>query len=103
MLEEINAESFSQHLKETFTIRSSEDPEDALEAELAEVVAMGAEKPGKAGRKQAFSVLLRTSSEVVLEQRIYRVEHPHMGKLDLFLVPVGPDKEGGMCYEAVFY
>ena len=27
---------------------------------------------------------------------------PTRGPIDLFLVPVGPDAQGGVCYEAVF-
>ena len=34
------------------------------------------------------------------EQQIFALEHAELGKLDLFLVPVGPI-EGGIAYEAV--
>jgi hypothetical protein len=51
--------------------------------------------------RRAFSIILRASKEIVLPQRIYRVEHAALGALDLFLVPLGPDQEG-MRYEAVF-
>ena len=34
-------------------------------------------------------------------QRIYGVEHARIGRLDLFLVPLGPD-DAGQRYEAVF-
>jgi hypothetical protein len=36
-----------------------------------------------------------------LPQHIYALEHTSLGKLELFLVPIGPD-ERGMRYQAVF-
>jgi hypothetical protein len=32
---------------------------------------------------------------------MYRLEHPELGVLDIFLVPLGPE-EGRMRYEAIF-
>jgi len=37
----------------------------------------------------------------LLPQRIYPMEHAHLGVFELFLVPIGPDQHG-MGYEAVF-
>jgi hypothetical protein len=37
----------------------------------------------------------------VLPQQIRRVEHPSLGSMEIFLVPIGPDASG-MQYEAVF-
>jgi hypothetical protein len=45
--------------------------------------------------------MFRGPTGPILPQRIYRLRHPVMGELDLFLVPIGPDGEG-MRYEAVF-
>jgi hypothetical protein len=45
--------------------------------------------------------VFRGPAEVVLPQKIYPLEHEALGKLEIFLVPIGPD-EAGMCYEAVF-
>jgi hypothetical protein len=53
-------------------------------------------------KRSPFSIVLRTQQQdQYLIQAIYRVEHAAMGSLDLFLVPLGPDKNG-MRYEAVF-
>ena len=37
----------------------------------------------------------------VLPQRIYRFENYAMGALELFAVPIGPDKQG-MQYQVIF-
>jgi hypothetical protein len=37
----------------------------------------------------------------VLAQGTYRLSHPQLGELELFLVPLGPAAEG-MQYEAAF-
>ena len=72
----------------------------SLEAELIEVTKLGdADAAGRQGRP--FSVLFRGPAEPILRQAIYHLEHPELGTLGLFLVPVGPD-EHGMRYEAVF-
>ena len=40
-------------------------------------------------RAEPFSLLFKGPRELVLEQQIYRLEHPDLGSLELFLVPVG--------------
>jgi uncharacterized protein DUF6916 len=37
-----------------------------------------------------------------LAQRIYELDHPSLGRLELFLVPIGPGPDGRERYEAVF-
>jgi hypothetical protein len=36
-----------------------------------------------------------------LAQKIHRLEHATLGALDIFIVPIGPDRLG-MLYEAIF-
>ncbi len=40
-----------------------------------------------------------------LPQRIYTVSHERLGRMEMFLVPVGPprDGRGGLLYQAIFY
>ena len=52
-------------------------------------------------KRQAFSLIFRGPMEPVLAQMTYPLRHETFDELALFLVPIGPDKEG-MCYEAVF-
>jgi hypothetical protein len=79
-----------------FTLRL--DDASALPAQLVEA---------RAGRgrtvdgRQAFSLTFETPPEPALPQRIYRLEHPQLEALELFLVPVA-QWPSGLHYEAVF-
>jgi hypothetical protein len=53
--------------------------------------------------------VFRGPLEPILPQGIYRLEHEHLGALELFIVPIGPNKNANsaegptaMLYEAVF-
>lgn len=48
-----------------------------------------------------FSLVFRGGPEEPLPQQIYPLQHAELGRVDIFLVPIGPGKEG-MGYEAVF-
>jgi len=85
-LETLTAADFAPHLHERFAVSPAGGPPLALE--LAEVTGAG-------GRP--FSLVFRGPSEPLLPQRIHRLEHPTLGALDLFLVPIGPGR-----YEAIF-
>lgn len=54
-----------------------------------------------AGAREPFALLFHGPLEPVLPQAIYRFEHPALGPLDIFIVPVGPD-DSRMRYEAIF-
>ncbi|HEX4961744.1 MAG TPA: hypothetical protein VF173_12950 [Thermoanaerobaculia bacterium] len=100
MLQDLSPASFEAHLGTSFHIHyGSQEP--------LEVVLQGVRRhePHPGPRAEPFSIYLRSPGpgQGVLPQAIYRVEHPALGMLELFLVPIGPDpKLGGMVYEAVF-
>lgn len=96
MLETLTSGSFAGRIGETFRIHTGEAT--SLEAVLSEVTERSA-PPGFA--RTPFTLLFHGPIDVVLPQRIYRVEHPALGVLEIFLVTVGPDARG-MRYEAVF-
>ena len=48
----------------------------------------------------AFSLLF-VSRDAPLPQATYALAHPKLGRLEIFLVPIGP-VQGGRGYEAVF-
>ena len=50
--------------------------------------------------RQQFALTFRGPAEPFLEQGIRDLEHPDLGTLGLFLVPVG--REDGVRYEAAF-
>ena len=89
-LETRTAADFAPLRHQPFRLTADHAPR--LELELVEIAGAG-------GRP--FSVLFRGPAEPLLTQRIYRLEHPALGPLDLFLVPVGREPDG-LRYEAVF-
>ena len=60
-------------------------------------------KPLGASQRQggAFSLVFRAAAEADAPQGTYRLDNEHLGRLEVFLVPLGADEEG-MRYEAVF-
>jgi hypothetical protein len=52
--------------------------------------------------REGFTLLFQTQQKnEYFEQDIYLLKHPIIGDLPLFMVPVGPSKEGFMQYEIV--
>jgi hypothetical protein len=91
-------ERFEPLLGSAFTLRTGEGEPTALPARLVEARAGG--RPGTGGR-QPFSLTFEGPPQPLLPQRIYRVEHPRLEAMDLFLVPVGRSA-AGLHYQAVF-
>jgi hypothetical protein len=48
-----------------------------------------------------FRLILRSREGWRATQGMFRVEHPTLGTLEMFAVPVGPDSLG-LCYEILF-
>lgn len=88
--------SFQPLVGSRFTLRL--DDASGLAAQLVE--AHGSHAGGPGGRP-AFSLTFEAPAEPALAQRIYRIEHPQLAPLDLFLVPVAR-VAGGLHYQAVF-
>jgi len=85
---------FEPRQGETFTLRA---PDRALELELMQIKKLG--ESGRAGG--AFSLLLRGKPGPYLPQATYPIDHPALGTLDMFIVPIGP-VPGGNGYEIIF-
>ena len=97
MLESLTVADFERRVGQRFRI-GAEEESAGHDGELVEVTAVGEAAPG--GRVP-FSLVFRGPPGTVLPQRIYRVDHAELGRLDIFLVPIGADAEG-VRYEAVF-
>ena len=97
MLEKLSAADFSPLLNSTFQIYF--DPSSPSIVELVEVT----EKKSDSEEvlRQPFSVVFRGSKDTIWPQGMYTIDQKIFGKMDIFLVPIGPDDQG-MCYEAVF-
>lgn len=98
MLETLTCADFVPHLHTRFFL--AVDDATTFPMELVEA-AESRFNPGVEGRRQPFSTVFLGPGDVVLPQGIYRLTHPEMGALDLFLVPIGVDASG-VRYEAVF-
>ena len=98
MLDKLQSADFLPHLNGTFRVRL--DGIEPIELELARVTE--ADPTFAPEARPPFSLtFLGPVSPQYLVQHIYRLEHEQMGALDLFIVPLGPEK-GRMQYEAIF-
>jgi hypothetical protein len=94
---DVTVETFQGREGESFSIQFADA---TLELTLADVTA-APEKWGRSEQRAPFSILFDGPLEHVLPQRIWPVDHAELGRLDLFLVPLGPEGEA-MRYQAVF-
>jgi hypothetical protein len=79
------------------------DSEGSLAVQLVQArpAKVDADRPANAPRRQGFSLLFRAAGNAPLSQDTYTVRHGSLGKLGMFLVPVGP-AGGSQQIEAVF-
>ena len=97
-LEELQSTDFVPYLNQVFKIRL-----ERMEPIELELVLVTEGRTGfRDGARQPFALhFLGPESSNYLLQHIYRLEHPEMGALDIFLVPRGL-QAGRMRYEAIF-
>jgi hypothetical protein len=91
----LTAADFEPHLDTPFRLRTSSG--DDAELKLAEVRRLGA----ALREGGAFALVFVATVNPRWSQGIYRLSHPDLGTLEMFLVPIGPFA-GGFGYEAVF-
>lgn len=90
---------FDTCLGTTFQMQVS--PEQTAALELIEVSGYPAQAMRSDATREPFSLLFRGAKELQVSQQIFRLNHPELGVHEVFLVPIGPDKQG-MRFEAVF-
>ncbi|MGA7498480.1 MAG: hypothetical protein WBX00_17265 [Isosphaeraceae bacterium] len=103
MLDQLTVTDFAAHVNTSFRVLLGSG--DVLDLELIEAKTIGeSRRPDSPGiRQHAFSLIFRGPRDRLLPQRIYPVEHPTLGALDIFLVPLGPEGDSqGLHYQAVF-
>ena len=97
MLEGLAFGDFSGRVGEEFRL---EGPSNVVPLTLVEATDLSRrENPGP--RRSPFSLIFRGPHSPVFPQRIWPLTHESLGRLEIFLVPIGPDASG-MRYEAVF-
>jgi hypothetical protein len=94
---DVTVETFAGREGEMFSIEFSDA---TLELTLVTVE----RSPGEWGRtdvREPFSLEFDGPVEHLLPQRIWPLDHDELGRLDVFLVPLGPEGDA-LRYEAVF-
>ncbi len=96
---DFTASHFSARLHQRFLVHL--EGREPLETELVEVrdLVPADDDPD---RRPPFSVVFRGPAGSALTQSIFRVENETLGTFDLFLVTIGPDKDGRLRHEAIF-
>ena len=97
MLEKVSAANFSPLLNKKFKIYF--DPSSPSIVELVEVIER--KRDSEEVLRQPFSIIFSSSKDNIWPQGMYTIDHHSLGKMEIFLVPIGPN-DHGMCYEAVF-
>jgi hypothetical protein len=98
MLQDLTESSFSPLLGTTCRLVVA-DSAPPVELEIAEVSLAGQVRDGQ---RTPFSVVFLGPAGRHLPQGIYHLEHEQLGRLDLFLVPIGPEPSGRHRYQAIF-
>jgi hypothetical protein len=98
VLEKLTVESFAGEIGKSFRLTQADAPAIDLVLVEARGLSAGSRPPG--GRAP-FSLVFLGPMAPVLPQRIYPLESPSLGRLEIFLVPIATDA-GGVKYEAVF-
>jgi len=97
MLDGLTRESFAEHVGSIFRAQA---PDRVLEFKLVEVKAL-ATAAGEERQRRPFSLCFLGPLDVLVPQQTVPLEHAVLGRLGIFLVPIGRDPEGYR-YEAVF-
>ena len=98
MIDFPTAADFAKHLKTNF--RVGLESHEAIELQLIAVTPRASEPHEQAGMER-FSVVFSGPADVLLPQQTYRMTHPEMGELEIFLVPIAREGDG-FSYEAVY-
>ena len=91
---QLNPTMFTEYVGTPFDVL--DDPSKAFGLTLTNVV-----EHVKTERQEVFSLFFHGPSNPFVPQGIHKLRHAHLGELELFLVPVGRDKDGFQ-YEAAF-
>lgn len=95
-MEFLTLQHFAGHVNETF-------PAALNEGEVPFVLVEARNLPAtfRDTVRAPFSLLFRNTSSFLFPQQIYRMRHPSLGEVGIFLVPVAREREGFL-YQALF-
>lgn len=89
-------ETYEPHVGERFRIEFADHP--PVDLTLVDAAPGPWQRPE--GGKTAFRLVFSGPPEPLLEQRTYRMQHPQLGELDLFIVPIA-HADKAATYEAI--
>jgi hypothetical protein len=92
MIESLTRSHFEPHIGDVFTITDS-----SLSLTLKAMKPLG----GALREGGAFALNFAGPAAPLLPQSIYPLRHAALGAMDLFIVPIGRDKDS-IIYEAIF-
>lgn len=95
-MELLTLDHFAGCVNDTFHAALNEGD---IEFVLVEARAIGAAAPGHA--RTPFSLLFRNGAALLFPQQTYRMRHPRVGEVGIFLVPIAREREGFL-YQAIF-
>src|SRR4051794_12082172 len=102
MLDKLTLESFTHRVAETFRLDLDGQASLDLVLQSATEIPLTGRRPKRdEAPRQPFTLLFLGPPNVVLPQRIYRLDHDELGAIEIFIVPVARTAEG-VTYEAVF-
>lgn len=101
MLDQLTQATFARLMGKRFRLHFADGKNVELELIEANLLPAHPGRLEKNLRREPFSLLFRGPSTLMLPQRIHVLEEETLGRVEIFLVPIGPD-EVGQCYEAVF-
>ena len=93
-LEELQQARFTELLNSDFQV--FDDPATAFAVRLVEV-----NDRATTPHQEVFTLLFHGPTKNFIGQGIHKLKHKDLGEIDIFLVPVGQDKDGFQ-YEAIF-
>jgi hypothetical protein len=104
MTETLSLSTFAPHVGESFTL--VDDAGNRFAVTLAEATeGRITDYPGRT--RDPFQIQFKSdehSTRAFLPQQVYTVTHETLGPMPIFLVPIGPPRNGsgGFLYQAVF-
>jgi len=96
MLNEIPLEAFAAIVGQNVRVSGSEH---YIDVEVAQAQPLA--NPSPRAQPPFFVIVRHNGATRAVSQGIYQLDHPTLGAMDLFFVPIGPDGKG-MCYEITF-
>ena len=106
MLEELTAQDFASHVGSTFQVELADGSTASLELIEARTLDARGDRSTVPHPRQPFAIVFRAPASLQWEQGIHALEHAELGRMEIFLVPIGPSsgevRSGEARLEAIF-